>query len=88
MTVNTICPRTHVPRRPSHRHDLTAVLPELARRVLAAEFTTLDEVAVAFGIDKATASRWKDKTVAGGLLDARAWRCAFLQARLSREGAT
>lgn len=84
-TMTTLTPNLPHARRPPRRHDLSTVLPELASRIRAGEFATLDEVAAAFGIDKATASRWKDRAVAQGLIDARTWRYAFLDARLARE---
>jgi hypothetical protein len=73
------------PRRTWRRHDLAAVLPDLAHRVRSGEFTTLEEVAAAFGVDATTVSRWKDKAVSRGLIDARAWHHSILEARLSRE---
>ena len=67
------------------RHDLAAVLPELARRVRTSEFASLEEVATSYRVDKATACRWKSRAVTLGLIEERTWRLALLRAQMRRE---
>ena len=66
------------------RHDLHAVLPAVCRRVHAAEFTSQTDMAKAYGIDKATATRWKKRALSMGLTDHRAWRCGLLLGHMNR----
>lgn len=67
------------------RHDHSRIIPHVVGRVRAAEFTTLEEIAGAFGVHKSTASRWMKKARNAGLIEPRACRLSLLQARLFRE---
>lgn len=67
------------------RHDLKAILPAVVRRIHAAEFSSQSDMARAYGVDKATTTRWKRIAFAMGLTDDRAWRCGLLLGRMNKE---
>lgn len=76
--------RTDRPNKTFRRHNLDAVLPLLLRRVRAFKFTSHRDIAAAFSVDKATASRWKAKAIQRGLIGEREWRCALLAAQVKK----
>jgi hypothetical protein len=67
------------------RYDLDKFLPHVARRVLAAEFTSQSDMARAYGINKATTTKWKKRAVRMGLTDARCWDRGLTLGRLAHE---
>lgn len=85
MDTQSNLPTTTLKTRTFKRHDVATLIPELVRRVVAAEFTSLSEVAESYDVDKATTCRWKARAISGGLIEERLWRLSMLQARLNRE---
>jgi len=69
----------------SVRLDLDIVLPEILARVRAGEFVSLAEIATAYGVDKATACRWKARLLNSRLVAPTVWRLSLLHARVRRE---
>ena len=76
---------TNMTTRTFKRHDMKSILPGLLQRVRAAEFGSLEDIAAAYGIDKATACRWKARAINAGTVDERTWRVSMLRARMLRE---
>lgn len=65
------------------RHNLKSILPTVVRRVHAAEFASQAQMAREYGIDKATATKWKRRAIALGLSDDRAWQRGFILGQVS-----
>ena len=73
---------TQTTTRTFTRHDLQALLPTVVRRVHSAEFRSQSEIADAYGVDNATATRWKQRAFNMGLTDNFAWGCGLLLGRM------
>jgi hypothetical protein len=78
---NTIT--TPKPRRGRRAHEHhTTFLPKLVSRVHAAEFSTQQDIARAYGTVEGTVTYWKKRALDMGLTDSRAWNRGLLLGRV------
>jgi hypothetical protein len=81
MTATITIPAPAIPA--VRGYNLDSLLPIVARRVHAGDFTSQCDIAKAYGLNKSTTPRWKQRALEMNLTNAQAWNAGLLLGRMN-----